>query len=209
MTENSIQTIANGTANNALPVTALHRYEELVNWARREAQQRHPECAYVTLWASARISSNLARERIKAGRKITASTRYVGYQEIDCSLIAPISQFTFPGRRVILTEAVGAFLFTFQSQQETFDVLYASTYYENDDSPMALAIALVPRAVLEAWATFEALANKAANYLARSRKVYIIGGTGATFEPHLGCDQVILSDSLKSELRTYAETSFT
>jgi AAA+ superfamily predicted ATPase len=184
------------------------RYEQLVNWARQAWAERYPDRPYVTLWASTSVSNNLARQRLKAGRKVNGKAVYMGWQEIDCPYIPPISNFYFPARRVILTQGVGCYTFSFENKGQAFDVLYLSAYYEDDDCPAALAIALVPPQQLEVWAKFEQLANKASNYLARSQKIYVIGGKENAFEPTVEWDQVILAESLKADLYTELTSFF-
>ncbi len=185
------------------------RYEQLVRWAAQEWQQRYPEQPYITLAASSDCASELARKRVKAGRKLKGKARYAGYQAVDCPYVVPINNFYVPGRSVVLTSSVGAFVFSFEREGEPFDVLYASAYYSDDALCCNIsAIALVPPRHLEVWAAFEEQCGRASNHLERSQNVYVIGGRHASFKPTVNWDDVILSESLKTDLRTDIETFF-
>jgi len=195
-------------SDNANPMTrAPLRYEQLVRWAVQEWQQRYPAQPYATVWAADACASALAHARISAGRNLKRRTTYLGYQPIDCPYAVPISHFYVPGRKAVLTNSVGAFIFSFASPKGTFDVLYANAYY-GDDKSDSDAIALVPIDKLEVWDDFEDLCRRTANNIERSRKVYIIGGTEKSFEPTVDWEQVILSDTLKADLRNELENFF-
>jgi hypothetical protein len=183
------------------------RYEQLVRWATQEWQRRYPAQRYATVWAADECASALAQARIKPGRKLKRNTTYIGYQPIDCPYAVPISHFYVPERKAILTNSVGAFVFSFASTPGVFDVLFASAYHD-DNTCDTDAIALVPVDKLEVWDDFEDLCRKRANNLERSQKVYIIGGTEQTFQPTVDWEQVILAETLKADLRNELENFF-
>src|SRR5258706_4437305 len=166
------------------------RYETLARWAGEQWQQRHPEEPFIVLWASENCGNNLARQRVKTGRKLKGKVRYEGYENIDCPFVVPISDYRLPGRAAVLAETVGAFLFKFDSEEQPFEVLYVSSHYRDEDTSV-IAIALVPEARLEAWAAFEAQCNNAVRYLERRQDVFIIGGTNAFFKPTVDWEDVI------------------
>src|SRR5262249_10940703 len=94
----------------------------------------------------------------------------------------------------------GAFVFTFERGGKPFDVLYVSAN-PNDNSYFTIEMAFVPEGQLDPWNHFESLCQRAANYLERSSKVYIIGACEKTFEPKLAWEDVILSEALKADIR--------
>jgi len=108
---------------------------------------------------------------------------------------------------VVLDESVGAFRFKFEQDGKTFDAIYASSYYQDDDKSI-IAVALLPLEHLDVWVAFEQLCNNSARYLERSQSVYVIGGAQDSFKPSVEWKDVILSDSLKDDLRADMETFF-
>jgi AAA+ superfamily predicted ATPase len=196
------------SAPEKLPARSMLKYEYLVHWARETWQEHNGDRSFVTVWASANCASHLARERVKPGRKLKDKVRYVGATELECPHITPISKFYMPGRKAVLTGSIGAFAFRFEAAGESFDVIFASAHYDNSCHYTA-SIALVPEEHLNAWHAFQEMCNRAANHLERSQSVYIIGGVNTSFKPNVEWDDVILSESLKADLRSDVETFFT
>jgi ATP-dependent 26S proteasome regulatory subunit len=184
------------------------KYETLAKWASEEWAKRYPAKIALTLWASENCGNNLARQRIKAGRRLKGKSRYLGYEPLDCPHVVPISDYRLPGRSAMLAEAVGAFLFRFEGKHGPFDVLYVSAHYRDEDTSV-IALALVPDDSLDTWAAFENQCNSATRYLERRQDVFIIGGTNAYFKPTVNWDDVILPEVIKNDLRDDMEAFFT
>ncbi|HVO44006.1 MAG TPA: AAA family ATPase [Aggregatilineales bacterium] len=183
------------------------KYETLAKWASEEWARRFPGQHALTLWASENCGNNLARQRIRTGRRLKGKTRYLGYEPIDCPHVVPISDYRLPGRSAVLAESVGAFLFKFEGKDGPFEVLYVSAHYRDEDTSV-IAVALVPENGLDAWAAFENHCNIATRYLERRQDVFIIGGTNAYFKPTVNWDDVILPETLKNDLRDDMEAFF-
>ena len=184
-------------------------YESLVKWAAQVWQERWPEHAYITVWASAECSNHIAQKHVKAGRRLRGKARYQGLEALDCPAIVPISDYGTRGRGQTLLSTAGAWVFRFTAEEdESFEVLYASSYFEDDSQDM-VAVALLPEDRLETWAAFEhACAQAVRPRIHRRRDVYIIGGTDAFFDPTVDWDDVILPGSLKTELLEDMEAFF-
>src|SRR5215831_619902 len=118
------------------------RYENLARWATDQWKQRHAETPHMILWASENCGNNLARQRVKSGRKLKGKARYQGYEMLDCPYVVPISDYRLPGRNAVLAETVGAFLFKFNGEDGPFEVIYVSSHYRDDDTSV-IAIALL------------------------------------------------------------------
>src|SRR5258706_1317777 len=188
------------------PSTTL-RYENLARWAVEQWKQRHDDAPYIILWASENCGNNLARQRVKPGRKLKGKARYKGYELLDCPFVVSISDYRLPGRNAVLAETVGAFLFSFTGEDDSFDVIYISSHYRDDDTSV-IAIAILPQDRLETWAAFEGQCNNAVRYLERRQDVFIIGGTNAFFKPTIDWEDVILPDEIKCDLRDDMEAFF-
>lgn len=184
------------------------RYESLARWARAEWDKRQFGAEPITLWASENCGNNMAHTRIKPGRKLKGRARYTGVEVLDCPFVVPISDYRLPGRRAVLAETVGAFLFTFEGSAGPFSVIYVSSHYRDEDTSV-IAVALVQKAHLDTWAAFEGQCNTAVRYLERRQDVFIIGGTNAFFKPSVDWDDVILPEVLKNDLRDDMEAFFT
>ena len=182
------------------PAALTLRYEVLARWASEQWKQRHPGQPCIVLCASENCGNNLARQRIKTGRKLKSRVRFTGYEMVDCPHVVAISDYRVPGRTTTLAESVGAFLFSFTADEEPFEALYVSSHYRDEDTSI-IAIAIVPGNRLEAWAAFEAQCNNAVRYLERRQDVFIIGGTNAFFKPTVDWEDVILPEVLKNDLR--------
>ncbi len=177
------------------------QYERLVNWARIVWEKRYPSQPYTTIWASAECANKIAQQQIKAGRKLKGKTRYNGFEEIECPVVVPISDYGSRGGKMVLTATAGAFIFRFlEDDGESFEVLYASSYFDDDVQDLT-AVALVPSDKLDTWSSFEAACARAVRpRIRRRRDVYIIGGTDAFFDPTVEWDDVILPLDLKNDL---------
>jgi hypothetical protein len=197
-------------------------YERLVRWAQVLWQERYGDTRpYMTIWASAECGNHIAHEQIKLGRRLRGKAHYQGFEPIESEVIVPISDYGSRGKKMILTATSGAFLFKFSrkitnaaedgtsnTSEETFEVLYASSYYDDDGQELT-AIALVPEDCLDTWASFEALCTRTVRpKIRRRRDVYIIGGTDAYFDPNVDWDDVILNDNLKQDIFSDIEAFF-
>src|SRR5258708_5635004 len=184
------------------------RYEQLVRWAIQEWNTRYPDRAFVAVWAVDECANVRALQRILPGRPIKTGATYHGSRIMDRPFVVPINRFYMAGRKAILTDGVGAFRFSFKQGDEPFDVLYASTTYE-DDSCGKDSIALVPPEYLDTWGAFQTLCESAAASVERGgQHVHVIGGAQHLFKPTVDWDQVILSEALKADLRSDLETFF-
>src|SRR4051812_26193064 len=96
------------------------RYELLARWAAEQWEQQYPDRGYLVLWASENCGNNLARTRVKTGRKLKGKARFMGYDQIACPHVMPISDYRLPGRHAVIAETVGAFSFHFKNDSEAF-----------------------------------------------------------------------------------------
>jgi len=185
------------------------QYERLVKWASEVWQARWPDRKYVTVWASAECSNQVAQQQVKPGRKLRGKARYEGREVLDCPVVVPISDYGSRGRSTVLMASAGAYAFKFSVEGEApFEVIYASSYFDDDVQDLT-AIALLPEDKLETWAAFEyACARAVRPRIRRRRDVYIIGGTDAFFDPTVDWNDVILPGDLKHDLREDMEAFF-
>jgi hypothetical protein len=185
----------------------MMRYERLALWANEEWQRRHGEQPYQLLWAAESCGNQLALSRVKPRRRLKGKAYFTGVEQVECSEVISISEYVVPGRQPTLGETVGAFVFGFDHPNGPFDVLFASSYFRDDD-PNIVAVALVPPDHLDAWVNFEQLCNEAVRRPSRRQDVYIIGGTNAYFKPTIEWDEVILPSHIKDDLRSDMEAFF-
>jgi hypothetical protein len=186
------------------------QYERLVTWAKEVWEARNIGKDTVTIWASAECSNQIAQRQIKTGRKLRGKAKYDGVETLDCPIIIPISDCGSRGKKMLLTATSGAYLFKFidTENDDTFEVIYASSYFDDDVQDLT-AIALVPPDRLETWAAFEFACAKAVRpRIRRRRDVYIIGGTDAFFDPTVDWEDVILSEDLKAQIHDDVEAFF-
>jgi len=186
------------------------RYERLVEWAIETWQQRYGDAPYMTIWASAECSNRIAQEQVKPGRKLRGKARYEGLEQVDADVVVPISDYGSRGRKMVLTATAGAFIFKFSEtdSNETFEVVYASSYIDDDVQDLT-AVAVVPEGKLDTWASFESICARAVRpRIRRRRDVYIIGGTDAFFDPTVEWSDVILERGLKREILDDVEAFF-
>ncbi len=190
-------------------VRTLPLHEQLLRWAVDEWQRRYPDTSYLPVWSVSECSNQLALQRVKVGRRVKGNVRYMGYTRTVCPYMTPVNVHDTVGRREVLSEGAGAFVFTFSTPTGTFEILYAAAYKEDTWCGYKLiAIALVPPEYLRSWADFETLCQRAVHRLERSNRVYIVGGEEDSFQPNVAWDDVILPDALKSDLRHDVEMFF-
>lgn len=185
-------------------------YERLVRWAAEYWEAHYPDVEPRSIWASVECSNKIAQDQIKPGRRVQGKYRYGGFDEVATDLIVPISDYTRRGTRMMLTATSGAYVFHFEHAitGETFDVIYASSYFDDDVQDLT-AIALVPEDKLAVWVKFEALCAKTVRpRIQRRRDVYIIGGTEAYFAPTVEWRDVVLPPDLKSDIYDDVEAFF-
>lgn len=186
------------------------RYERLVQWAKTTWETRYGDAGYMTIWASPECSNKVAQDQIKIGRKLRGKARYAGFEEMEADVVVPISDYGSRGKRMVLTATSGAFIFKFTDVEndEGFEVVYASSYIDDDVQELT-AIALVPEGRLDTWASFESVCSRAVRpRIRRRRDVYIIGGADAFFDPTVEWDDVILADDLKTDIMNDVEAFF-
>src|SRR5215813_8676851 len=112
-------------------VRALPVHDQLLYWAAQEWQKRYPDQPYLPVWAADECCNKLALQRIKVGRKLKGNAHYTGYNPIFCPFIMPVNQYHTVGRREIFTASAGAFIFTFENQSGSVEILFACTYKED------------------------------------------------------------------------------
>lgn len=183
------------------------RYETLARWVQDEWEKRNPNTPSLVLWASDSCGNRLAHRRIQPERTIKGNARYVHQEQLECPEIVQISEYVIPRNKPMLGESVGAYSFQFQKGSQKFEVVYASTYYRDDD-PNIIAIAVVPESQLETWVAFEQLCNEVVRRPSRRQDVYIIGGTNTHFKPNVDWEDVVLHKELKDDLRLDMESFF-
>jgi hypothetical protein len=185
------------------------QYERLAKWAQEIWDERWPGRESVTIWASAECSNQIAHNQIKEGRKLRGKSRYQGMETLDCPVIVPISDCGTRGKKMVLTASAGAYCFKFtDADDEPFEVIYVSSYFDDDVQDLT-AIAILPPDHLDAWAAFEfACARAVRPRIRRRRDVYIIGGTDAFFDPTVEWSDVILPEDLKTQLFDDVEAFF-
>ncbi|MEL7235829.1 MAG: ATP-binding protein, partial [Chloroflexota bacterium] len=187
------------------------QYERLVEWARETWEARNPDTPYTTIWASAECSNQIAQQQMKPGRRLKGKAKYDGMEMLDCPVLTEISDYGARGRKMVLTSTSGAYLFKFSTtgkKSEEFEVIYASSYFDDDGQDLT-SIALVPEDRLETWAAFEmACARAVRPRIKRRRDVYIVGGTDAYFDPTVEWSDVILPEDLKGRLLEDMEAFF-
>ena len=186
------------------------RYERLVTWAKKEWESRYGDMPFMTIWASSECGNKIAQEKVKPQRKLRGNARYLGFEEVDADVVIPISDYGSRGRKMVLTATAGAFVFKFTDTKtdETFEVIYASSYIDDDVQDLT-AVALVPEGRLDSWASFESICARSVRpRIRRRRDVYIIGGTESFFDPNVLWDDVILDSDLKTAIMDDVEAFF-
>jgi len=185
------------------------QYERLVQWTTQTWQERTPDQPYLTIWAAADCSNQIALKQVKVGRHLRGKTTYEGYEELASPVITPISDYGTRGKQTVLSATAGAYVFKFRDGQgQAFEVIYASSYFDDDVQDLT-AVALVPPNRLAVWAAFEALCARALrSRIRRRRDVYVIGGTDAFFDPNVEWDDVILEADLKHDIFNDIEAFF-
>lgn len=185
------------------------QYERLVEWASAEWEKRYPNLPYVTIWAATECSNKIAQSQVKVGRSLRGHAKYDGFEELPCEVITPISEYGTRGRKMVLTNTAGAYLFKFTvKDDDDFDVIYTSSYFDDDVQDL-MSIALVPEDKLDTWVSFENICARAVRpRIKRRRDVYIIGGTDAFFDPTVELGDVILESSLKNDIFNDIEAFF-
>lgn len=186
------------------------QYERLVEWARETWEDRNPDIPYVTIWASAECSNQIAQEQMKPGRSLKGKAKYDGMELLNCPVITEISDYGARGRKMVLTSTSGAYLFKFKQNKndQPFEVIYVSSYFDEDGQDLT-SIAIVPQDRLETWASFEmACARAVRPRIKRRRDVYIVGGTDAYFDPTVEWEDVILPNDIKDRLLDDMEAFF-
>ncbi|MBX3082829.1 MAG: ATP-binding protein [Anaerolineae bacterium] len=181
-------------------VFAHPKHEQLVIWAAREWMLRYPELPFTVVWASEEISDNRALSKVSEGRKLKGKAVYAGGQRVACPYIVPINSFYTTNRKLIYTDSCGAFVFSFVTEDDSFDVIYASAVTSASPCVNITAIALVPPQHMDTWSDFQDKCLNAVYRVERSNRVYIVGGSDDEFEPKVRWEDVILAESLKSDL---------
>ncbi|NJL94175.1 MAG: AAA family ATPase [Anaerolineae bacterium] len=183
------------------------RYESLTRWAIAEWERRNPGVGYRVLWASDSCGSLLAHRRIKTNRRLKGRGKFTHLEALNCPEITQISEYVIPRQKPVLGESVGAYAFHFEDEGKQGEVIYASTYYRDDD-PNIVAICLVSEDWLPLWVAFEQLCNDVVRRPSRRQDVYIIGGTNTHFKPTVEWEEVILPQQIKEDLRLDMESFF-
>ena len=189
-------------------VFAHPKHEQLVIWAARQWMLQSPELPFTVVWASEEICDNRALTQVTEGRKLRGKAVYAGGQRVPCPYIVPINSFYRGSRKLLFTESCGAFIFSFVTEDDSFDVIYACAVVGSSSCVTYTAIALVPPKYVDTWADFQQKCVDAVYRVERSTRVYIIGGGDREFEPKVNWDDVILADTLKHDLLTDMTTFF-
>lgn len=164
-------------------------------WLEQEWIPNRPEDDLIILWTSditlnQHVMSKFDKSEAVEGWLLES------VEKQDSPAAVEINVATYLGE---LTLHTGTYLFRFQSADDpatTTEVLVIGSYYEDHDSEM-IVLACLPKPFVAVWRQFENECHRLAH--PRS-KVTIIGGRQGSFEPKVEWDDVILPDSLKSEL---------
>jgi hypothetical protein len=135
---------------------------------------------------------------------------YGNYTEHPCEIISSFITY-FDDKPTYRT---GALLFRFEpepdSPQTAFEVLLVSAWIDDEDvNSTMLAIACVPTKHLPHWLKFEKECSRIANSAIPFRgKVYVIGGTEATFDASVRWDDIYLPPGLKDDILKDVDSFF-
>jgi energy-coupling factor transporter ATP-binding protein EcfA2 len=182
-------------------------HERVVRWATDEWKRRYGDRPAVVIWSEEACANRIALSRLKIGRKMPDSGKYLGFVAIPSPVTVPVTEGYRLGKQAILGGSAGAFWFAFERHTEKHEVLFVSTYFF-DSYRETLSVAVVPPDMLDIWVAFELNARNAANPIRRSNKIHVIGASERTFEAKVEWEDVILSPALKDTLKTDLESFF-
>lgn len=180
----------------------------LVGWAAEEWQRRFPAQEALILWADSDCANRKALQTLKPGCKLKDGGVYQGFTAVSSLVTMPITEFYNAGRGTILAGSAGAILFHFERNGELFDALFVSSFYCENGCNNVVAIVLAAPSLVSVLDDFEDHCRKASSYLARSPKIYVIGGPVKSFEAKVPWEDVILSEKTKADLKGDMEAFF-
>ncbi len=196
---------SNGADSKHTPLA----HERLVRWAAEEWQRRYPARDVLIVWAEGNCANRQALKRLKVGRKLKDGGKYLGFTPVPCAVITPVSAYYTPVRNPIFTENVGAFIFHLERRGVQYDVLFVSDYvFDADMYRSVQAVAFVPPEALTVFSDFEDQMNIMAGHFERIPRIHVVGGPVKSFEAKTPWDEVILSETLKDDIKSDMESFF-
>ncbi len=183
----------------------LFYYERLAQWGARIWRDRQPDVPYLPVWADTDCANGRAHARLKAGQAVGEhGVTYQGSESSPCPLVTPIHFVLQTEENAEPGWAPGAYWFNFSD----FSVLYTAVYTSEHTNDDTMAVALVPPDKLGDWLAFQKVCEALVRNLPKRQDVYVIGGTNAHFKPTVDWDDVILTESFKTDLANDMEAFF-
>ncbi|MBK8027296.1 MAG: ATP-binding protein [Chloroflexi bacterium] len=172
--------------------------EILGAWLEEERERRYPTAPdRLTLWSSGETLHEDALAKFDRALMLPEGFRFAGVEAIDCPIVPRMYQL---GRSAVVSARTGAYLYRFESSNgaETVEVLVAGA--ATDEDGWIVAVANVPREFILSWDVFEKEVYKLAVAEEPTGKVVVVGGREDAFETHVEWEDIILPESLKSEI---------
>jgi hypothetical protein len=184
--------------------------EPIIIWAAQEWKERFGNAECIVLWGNSVCLDRLALQRVKPGHKLGKLGIYLGFEPILCPIAIPISwrQDTKVGN--VPAGSAGAALFTFDQQGQTFTVLFVCVSYFNNTTGnvMTCPVAFCPPQMLSLYHLFERACNRAVHDVKPSPRIQVIGGQADSFEARVDWNDLILGESLKTEIKHEVDAFF-
>jgi hypothetical protein len=181
-------------------ITSL-KIDLLLPWIREEWMPDHSEYDWVITWTGDEVIHEQVLPQIEDGTSIHEGFQYRGTTEVDCPVVPRLYRKDFGES--------GAYRYTFANPTtgETFDALVLCSFTDQNGYD-TLTLVSVPRNHIAVWQAFDELCLKVRSKLNAGQRVHVIGGRMANFEPNTLWDDIVLPDTLKSDILQDVSTFF-
>lgn len=173
------------------PNTQL-KVDSVAAWMEQQWIPQHPEHDWTIIRVQDTALEMYILEQFTENTELANDYRFKGQFRAETSTVPYVSEMMGTKPR----KNVGTFLYRFQRDMNTVDVLVVSTY-TSDTMPSTVSLACVPEGFMTVWNSFLNECNKIAYPPDRVR---VIGGSTRTVKTDVVLEDIILPQKLKDRI---------
>ncbi len=161
----------------------------------------------VTLWTMEYCLQKYVVDDFEKDMDLPGGYRFVDTAPVACDIIYPNIELEWTGK---IEYQAGAFVYRFEQQdtRKIVEALIVGTHY-SDQSYQRVTLVSVPGDFLATWRAFANECYRIATALEPSSRVVIIGGRSNSFIPTTNWDEIVLPETLKTEIQEDVASFFT
>jgi hypothetical protein len=180
--------------------TAKIKNDLMAEWMEREWIPQHPETTWIIVTTSETPLELLILDQFTDETLLADGYRFMRRIRTQKTAVPYVFELTYEGKP---NTSTGTFIYEFQRDNQSLQVLVTSAYY--NDSRYQISLACIPENFLPVWSSFLRACD---NFAYPEDRVMVIGSHRRSFESKVRLEDIVLSKSLKERILRDVQSFF-